>query len=258
MACTRYITQIQELVDGTLGAIRRAELEMHLEQCEDCRALLDDLRRIHDAAGSLEELQPPDRVWLQIAGRLRQEGRLAETAPSARGLSSRVSPSTWLRAGRSHVALAVAAALVIAVGASLMLLWPRTETPRAPAQTTASAPRSSNPTAATSVEDVENELRQAEQHYETAIARLQQIANSDQQALDPQVAATLQKNVQVIDQAIAESRAALRSEPTNVPARESLFEALRQKVTMLQNTIALMNEMRKGNSAGAAQVLNKS
>jgi hypothetical protein len=37
-----------------------------------------------------------------------------------------------------------------------------------------------------------------------------------------------------------------------------LFEALRQKVTMLQDTIALMNEMRKGNSAGAAQVLNKS
>jgi len=100
-------------------------------------------------------------------------------------------------------------------------------------------------------------LRQAEQHYESAIARLEQITNSDQ-TMDPQVAATLKKNVQVIDQAIAESRAALRTEPTSAPARGALFEALRQKVTMLQDTIALMNEMRKGNSAGAAQVLNKS
>jgi len=246
MACTRYLTQIQEMVDGTLGAIRRAELEMHLDQCEDCRALLDDLRRIHDAAGSLDDLQPPDRVWLQIAGRLRQDGRLAETAASS-------APR------RSHLALlALAAALVLAVGASLMLLWPRGETPRAPAEAGAGAPNSGNPAAVNSVEDVENELRQAEQHYESAITRLQQIANSSQSSMDPQVAATLQRNAQVIDQAIAESRAALRSEPTSAPARGALFEALRQKVTMLQDTIALMNEMRKGNSAGAAQVLNKS
>jgi hypothetical protein len=154
--------------------------------------------------------------------------------------------------------LAVAAALVIAIGASLMLLWPRAGTPSAPTQTTTTAPATGNPPAVNSVEDVENELRQAEQHYESAINRLQQIANSSQSSMDPQVAATLQKNVQVIDQAIAESRAALRSEPTSAPARDSLFEALRQKVMMLQDTIALMNEMRKGNSAGAAQVLNKS
>ncbi len=254
MACTRYITQIQEMVDGTLGAIRRAELEMHLQECEDCRALLDDLRRIHDAGASLEALQPPDRVWLQIAGRLRQEGRISETAAG-----TRPGMSTPRRIGRRQVALlAIAATLVIAVGASLMLLWPRTETARPPEQAAAPAPATGNPAAVASVEDVENELRQAEQHYEAAISRLQQIASTNQDTLDPQVAATLQKNVQVIDQAIAESRAALRSEPTSAPARDSLFEALRQKVTMLQDTIALMNEMRKGNSAGAAQVLNKS
>jgi anti-sigma-K factor RskA len=253
MACTRYLTQIQEMVDGTLGAIRRAELEMHLDQCEDCRALLDDLRRIRDAAGSLDELQAPDRVWLQIAGRLRQEGRLAQT-PATPTRRAWTTPGV----GRSRVALlALAAALVIAVGASLMLLWPRGEPARPPAQSAATAPRTGNPAATASVEDVENELRQAEQHYEAAISRLEQITNADQ-SMEPQVAATLKKNVQVIDQAIAESRAALRTEPTSAPARDSLFEALRQKVTMLQDTIALMNEMRKGNSAGAAQVLNKS
>ena len=34
MNCTRYRTPIQEQVDGTLGAIRRAELEQHLDECD--------------------------------------------------------------------------------------------------------------------------------------------------------------------------------------------------------------------------------
>ena len=63
---------------------------------------------------------------------------------------------------------------------------------------------------------------------------------------------------QVIDQAIAESRAALKAEPQSTPARNHLFEALRQKVLVLQETVALMNEMRRGNSAGAAQIIGGS
>jgi hypothetical protein len=50
----------------------------------------------------------------------------------------------------------------------------------------------------------------------------------------------------------------VKSEPTSVTARETLFEALRQKVTLLQDTIAVINEMRKGNNAAAAQLVNKS
>ena len=99
-------------------------------------------------------------------------------------------------------------------------------------------------------------MRLAEQHYENAIAKLQEIAKSDDDAIDPQAKATLQKNVAVIDQAIAESRAALKAEPQSAPARNSLFGALKAKVTLLQDTIALMNQMRKGDAAGAAQVVD--
>ena len=63
-----------------------------------------------------------------------------------------------------------------------------------------------------------------------------------------------------IDQAIVESRAALTNDPESQPARESLFEALRRKVGVLQATVTLMNEMRQGNQAGAAEAaagLNK-
>ena len=111
MSCTRYLTQIQELVDGTLGAIRRADLEAHLETCEDCRALLTDLERIRDVAGHLGELAPPDGAWLQIAGRLRQEGR---AHPPERVAARRSTRCTSL--------LALAAALVLAVVALVMLV----------------------------------------------------------------------------------------------------------------------------------------
>lgn len=248
MACERYREQIEELVDGALGSVRRAELDLHLSQCADCRAFADDMRAIHDAAAALDRLAPPDRVWLQIAGRLRQEGRVTSPAPVA--------------SGRRHGALiAIAATLLLAVGSSLYLLVPRAPGASAPQTAGGAEPAGSPASAEQIVQGVENEFRLAEQHYQNAINKLEQVAKMDQGAIDAQTAAMLQKNLQVIDQAIAESRAALQSEPQSAPARDSLFEALKRKVTLLQDTIALMNEMRKGDSRGAAQVvegINKS
>jgi hypothetical protein len=251
---TLYRESIQELVDGTIGAIRRAELERHLTECADCRAFLADMEAIRETAASLDPISPPDGVWLQIAGRLRQEGRVV--IPAAR--PRRAAPVR-------HVALiAIAASLLMAVGAAIVMLLPQyrsNNTSAPPAERTAAVPQSGNAGADVAVESVEAEFRLAEQHYQNAIAKLEQAARLDQRAeadrqiLDPQTAAMLQKNLQVIDQAIAESRSAMRTEPASAAARDSLFEALRRKVALLQDTIALMNEMRKGNSAGAAQIV---
>jgi hypothetical protein len=165
--------------------------------------------------------------------------------------------------------LAIAAALVLAVGASIVMLLPqfRGAGPSTPAQNAgAPAPAGSNAADDDTVQGVETEFRLAEQHYQNAIAKLEQAArldeaaaagqnSGDQATIDPQTAAMLQKNLHVIDTAIAESRAALRAEPQSAPARDSLFDALKRKVALLQDTIALMNEMRKGNAAGAAQIV---
>ncbi len=251
---TAYRESIQELIDGTIGGIRRAELERHLAECAECRSFLADMETIRQTADSLDRLEPPDRVWLQIAGRLRQEGRVQLPQP---------------RPARSprYALLAIAAALVLAVGASIVALVSQYRaTPATPPTAAATAAEPTGTNADLAVESVEAEFRLAEQHYQNAIAKLEQAARLDQagrdaNTLDAQTAAMLQKNLQVIDQAIAESREAVRSEPLSAAARDSLFDALRRKVALLQDTIALMNEMRKGNSAGAAQIvdgLNKS
>jgi anti-sigma factor RsiW len=248
MACSQYLTSIQEYVDGTLGPIRRAELEQHLAGCEACRTMATDLERLRESASSLGDVRPPDGAWLQIAGRLRQEGRIHDVSRSR----TRLPRLAWA---------AMAAGLVIAAGGGLFVLRPGTRATTAPtaAQTsTAAPPAAGNAPDAKSVESVQNELAAAQTQYETAITHLEQIAKANQGSLDPQTARTLQKNLAITDMAIADSSAAVHAEPTSVAAREALFDALRQKVSLLQDTISLINEMRKGNNAGAAQVVNKS
>lgn len=244
MNCTRSTDDIQALIDGngdgTLGPIRASELERHLDECDTCRALADDLRRIRDVADTLDDPAPPDHVWLQIAGRLRQEGRVHDQ-PAA--VASRHQQYVWI---------GIAAALVLAVGASLLLLIPQfTRSTTGPAGTA----QQSNAAGADAVQSGVEDLRKAEQLLQSGVAKLKEGLGSDEQALPTGMAGTLDRNLQILDQAIAESSDALQTEPQNVAARNSLFEALQRKISLLQDTITLMNEMRKGNAAGVAQVV---
>jgi hypothetical protein len=251
MTCEQFAEAISALADGSIDPSERPRVEAHIEACEDCRALLDDLRSLRRDAAALPPEALPPALWPRVEASLRAQGVRAVSG-GGRAL--------WQWG-------AIAAVLILAVGLSLMVTWTRrpAEQPAADQQQHAASgvqPASSggNATPSASVEGVEAELRMAEEHYERAISGLEQVATSEQSSLDPQVAATVRRNLQVIDQAIAESRTALKSEPQNQPARVSLFEALRRKIGLLQDTIALMNEMRKGNQAGAADIVegNKS
>jgi Putative zinc-finger len=249
MNCDAYRDRIDELVDGTLDGTARRELDAHLLTCAECRALAEDLLAIRRAASHLPPLTPPDRIWQQIAPRV--------AAPVA--AAPRTTPN-WRE--RLAVPLAIAAVLLAAVAiTSVMRQW---RNPSVPSQTpsaaaTAAAPGSNEATAA-ELKSLQAELEQAQAHFENAIQKLDALAK-DQRALDPQVAANLQKAQLVIDESIDESRAALKVNPANERAQESLFEAFRTKISLLQDTISLINEMRKGNQAEAARIadgLNKS
>ena len=242
MHCLHYRDAIQEMADGTLGPIRRAELQTHLDHCDACRALRADLQKIRDAAATLDHPAPPDHVWRQIAGQLRQEGRVTSAAPQR----------------RHYALLALAAGLLLSVGASLWVLFPRNQTGTAPVQAQGTSDARGNARGGDTVQSITDDLTVAEEHYQSAIVKLEQAAQGNDGSIDPETAAVLRKNLVVIDEAIAESRTALQTEPQSQPARDSLFDALRRKVTLLQDTIALMNEMRKGNSAGAAQIIDGS
>lgn len=233
MQCESWGGAIDALADGTLGPAEQAALEGHLEMCAACRALAADLRAIRAAAAALERVDLPGGAWARLAARLR-----LEPAPGRRRAWAAPQPGrpAWLTA---------AAVLTIAVGLAVAwLLRPSTGLDAA-----------DQPDAERLLASVQAELAQAEVHYQKAIDGLEALVGSGRGDLDPQVAAVLQQSMQVIDQAISESRAALRVQPASQPAQESLFEGLRAKVALLQQTVELINEMRKGNQAETARIV---
>ena len=205
---------LNEYVDGALPAEELTVVDAHIEGCAECRGIASDLAALKVEAAALSDITPPEDVWSRIEVRLKPDSR--------RGW--------WM-------GLAAAAVLAAAAGGAVYFDT-RGQAPAAPA------------TAA----GVESELAQAEAHYDNAIKGLEQIAAGGESDLDPATAATLKKNLGVIDQAIAESRAAVRTQPNSEPAQASLLENIKAKLALLEDTVALINEVRKGNGPGAARV----
>ena len=223
-----------DLVDGRLDPAQQRTIERHLEACAGCRALVTDLRSVRAAAFMLDRREPPLQVWSKL-----QAAVAAEPKPGrVLFLPTRGTWPVWLGA---------AAVLILATVIGLLPLMNRNAATNSSGSEPAEAARE------VTVESVTASFEEAEKLYQRAIDDLQTLANKDTGELDPQVAAVLQKNLSVIDQAIAESRAALKAQPASTNAQEGLFDALRNKVALLQQTVELINEMRKGNQAEAGR-----
>ena len=240
MNCEDLNEALVDLVDGRLDGAGQRTVERHLEGCGNCRALVEDLRSIRAAAFMLDRREPKAETWSKVKAAIAAEpaprGRLLDMGRGRRGVNWPV----WLGA---------AAALILATVIGLLPLMNRPQ----PAHNDTAQGAGGDPAPEVTVESVTAEFEAAEKHYQKAIDDLQTIANKDTGELDPQVAAVLQKNLTVIDQAITESRAALRSQPSSANAQSGLFDALRSKVAVLQQTVELINEMRKGNQAEAGR-----
>jgi anti-sigma factor RsiW len=235
MQCEDVSNVLVDFVDGRLDPDAERAVERHLDSCANCRALVVDLRTIRAAAFMLDRHEPGAEVWASL-----QQKLAAEPAPRGRVLALPVPRASWT------VWMAAAAAIVLATLVGVLPLLRRGEPAVTPETETSAASEAT-------IESVTAEFEAAEQHYQKAITDLETIAKQDTGELDPQVAAVLQKNLAVIDQAIGESRTALQSQPSNSTAQEGLFDALRTKVALLQQTVELINEMRKGNQVEAGR-----
>jgi len=221
MTCQEYDAHIDDYVDDVLSDTLRAECEAHVSTCTNCRALTTDLRTIRIATRSLEPQVPSPQVWYRIAAAIEAEPR---------GIVS-----AWFGGWQQAVAGAAAAVLIVSglswVGGHLTpagrdrLASPISDAREAPPMDAA-------------------EFTLVEQQYTTAIAGLEDITTKERAGLDADTAQVLQANLTVIDSAIGESRAALDQEPDSAVAQDSLVEALRNKVALLQDTVALINTMR--------------
>jgi tetratricopeptide (TPR) repeat protein len=216
MTCEQYGEWLGDAVEGTLDADRQAQLDAHCRDCAACRALLTDLQQIRAAAATLDRRTPSPELWRAIVAKVEDQGF---AAPAQR---RRTWASAWSQ-------LAAAAALVLMLGAAAWFAGGN------------QFRRVSDSSESDLVRNAASELQLAEQHYENAIAALEQLTVNRDNALDPAVAAEIAQSLQSIDRAINDSRAALKSDPNSFVAQTSLLEALRMKVGLLQETVSLMN-----------------
>lgn len=265
--CSDVQRDLSRYLDDDLPPDEQAAIAEHLASCEVCRGLEADLRQIRSRARTLGPVPPPGHVWLNVADRLRIEDarearpsadferrppapRLRRSADASRegGTSNVETGSQSRRGARAAWPWLRLAAAVVVIGLGVYIAASISR--RAPA-----AP--DNAARTVSVQDVAEELDQALAHYDRAVAGLETLAREDGASMDPAVSAALQTNLTAIDRAIAESRAALVDDPQSASARASLADALRQKVDVLQTTVALVNDLRRENEDDAAEAAKK-
>lgn len=226
--------EISEYVDGALPPTSCAEVEAHLAQCAPCRAIEDDLRRLHALARTLTPLEPPSQVWHRIAVRIESPRRrwalsglsAWRVLPAAAAVLLAVTSLTWLGGALTPPDARMAGALGI-----------RTDVARV---------------------ETRSEFLVVEAELTSAIAGLEQVAVGDRQTLDPLVSELLTSNLAVIDSAIDESRTALAADPDSDVIQDTLFDALTHKMALLEDIVALMHEARMDldGDAGATSEVN--
>ena len=188
--------KLNEYVDGTLAARERATVEAHLADCAGCQAAIVELRALLTAAAALPKSIPPQRnLWTAIETRIVQR---------ATGNVQR----RWWRG-------AVAAAAVLAIALGIYRLLPPFAAPYRPAEEGAGW-------AAVQVD------------FDRASDELELTLATERERLRPETVALLERNLAVIDAAIAESRAALARDPANGELRRFFAAASRQKVELLR------------------------
>jgi hypothetical protein len=275
--CEVFNDRLMAYLEHETDDAARVALERHALSCDDCGALLADLRQLRVDAANLPERAPSRDLWTGIAARI-------ETPVVSIGRPAGAVPSPRLR--RWVSAAAIAASLVAAAGLGYVaassdradangtlaatppdsILDPVvvaiSDTPAsAPAAlsdgpTTAPAALSEGPIAARQsarAQVASAAPRAAESpgtsaqlavaaltaDYNREVLRLRRLIDERRNQLDPVTVAIIERNLQVIDTAIADCQRAIERDPSSRFLIESLNQSLQTKVELMR-TAALL------------------
>ena len=268
MDCTTFDDQLADYLEGDLAPADRRQVEAHLATCVRCTALVRDLERIRADASELPELTPSADLWSGIARRID-----APVVP----LVPRSTPNVTTRRRFERLRTAALAAALVAVtasvtytltvardsarsGESIAANTQRGPTPDTnvassvrdearrdtlPSSNVGPAPESvasTNPTRASgraTTQAVRNTPESVT--YSREIDRLRTIFARTRSQLDPRTAAIIEANLKVIDDAIAQSEAALAQDPASRFLSDQLNSALDKKLELLRTAALLPN-----------------
>ncbi|MDX1622881.1 MAG: zf-HC2 domain-containing protein [Gemmatimonadota bacterium] len=205
-----WIDRLSEYVDGEMDPSGRAALETHLDECEVCSDTLEGLRRVVSEAAALKDRPPERDLWPEIAARLDKRG--AEVAPLARARSG----GRGTRFSLPQLAAAVLAALLIGAAGT----WFAIDRGGTGAPIVAEGPT--------------RPFQEAS--YAETVAGLEATLERRRDRLDPETVRAVEGNLEILDRAIAEIRAALEEDPDDPYLNRQFATTMMQKVDVLRRT----------------------
>jgi anti-sigma factor RsiW len=216
----QWTDRLSEYLDGELGGGEREALERHLADCAACRQTLRELRLVAQRARALEDRPPAVDLWPGVAARIGAAGSgAAGGAP--------VLPFVRRRLSFTVPQLAAAAVALIAVSIAVglrVLAGPEPQGGLPPGPT--------GPGTAVAATGVVR--------YDAAVAQLESVLVAGRGVLDSTTIRVIEKNLRVIDRAIAQAQRALESDPRNGYLNHHLADQMRHKLELLRRANALV------------------
>jgi anti-sigma factor RsiW len=236
-------------IDGELAPAEAASLEQHLASCDDCNAMLAELRDVVAGANALPAGEPPRDLWpaiaTAIAGPAAQASRADAVLSAADDIAvirldearstRRARQDRHARFSFSLPQLAAAAVVLMAIGGAAVFLLAGGV---APGVGVVAADETTQGAIVLSSSPVSESVRlvgapPAFQRFESDVATLEQALEDARSSLDPATVEVVERSLESIDLAIADAKAALDADPANPHLHRKLESTLEKKLALL-------------------------
>ena len=214
--------ELHDAADGTGVTADPSPATRHLMHCARCRTDVDRIRELLALAAALpRSIEPPAHLWSGI-----QESIRRQPAVRPRGVAASRSRWEFARDGRW---LAAAAVLLIVASSAMTTLLLRSNANDVASASGAAAPL--DPRQTPIVQPVSDEYGRVDRELAALLAQ-------GREKMHPETIARVERNLAIIDEAIAEIRQALIDDPGNDALRQLLKASYGQKSALVRQVSA--------------------
>ena len=223
MNCETCQELIHDLIDGSISQRDEFTLNTHLKKCLDCDSVRQDLSSIVTFARTQREeyAAPPNEhaLWLRIRNSIEAElpSRVAANTERRTSFFGRLMGQSWELSLPQLAASAVAIVLLVSLATVVGLRrWGGYGVSAAPPQEEAS-----------NVNDRFWQRRQVIDYWNQRV-------ELNKTRWSPEMRETFERNMKVIDQAVADSMNELKRNPHDEISEQMLNESLNDKLSLLK------------------------
>jgi hypothetical protein len=221
MNCETCQELIEDLIDGSISQSDEFTLNTHLKQCLDCESVRQDLSSIvafcHTQRGQYEAPPNEQALWLRIRNVVESQTNTVADGGPRRSFLGRLMGHSWELSLPQLAASTVAIVLLVSLATVVGLRrWGGYEVPAAP-----------TPVQASNLTDRVWQRNQVINYWNQRV-------ELNKARWSPAMRETFERNLKVIDQAVADSLNELNRNPHDEVSEQMLNESLNDKLSLLK------------------------